>query len=187
MRSELVEPVAERAVELRVVRRAELLRLAVDRVRGGDVQRVEVLLRQVVTRALELCPQRMVLGIRDRRAEHPVGDLLAADVRLDRRFHLGELLRLDPRQLAEVSLAREPPQLAHARAAVDSHPDPVRLLELGQVGVALVDRLQVVRVLVPGEVEVRLLVELGDEPVGLRPVGVELAVTGRGARHGRVG
>ena len=48
--------------------------------------------------------------------------------------------------------------------------------DLGEVPVTLVDRLEVEGVLVAGVVEVELLVELGDEAVGLLAVGVELAV-----------
>ena len=48
------------------------------------------------------------------------------------------------------------------------------LLEGRKLGVAVVDRLQVERVLVAGVVEVVLLVELGDEPVDAVAVGVEL-------------
>ena len=46
---------------------------------------------------------------------------------------------------------------------------------------ALVDLLELERLLVPGEVEVVLLVELGDEAVGVVAEGVELTA-GRGLR-----
>ena len=73
------------------------------------------------------------------------------------------------RQVAEVALAREAPQLG--RRALE----PPRGLELRQLLVALVDRLDVERLLVAGVVEVVLLVELGDEAVGVVAEGIELA------------
>ncbi len=90
-------------------------------------------------------------------------------------------------QVSEVALAGEPPQLADARAAVDGEADRLHLVELGQVGVALVDRRQVEGVLQACVMEVELLVELGDEPVRLLSVGVELPVRGRDWRHRFVG
>ena len=51
-----------------------------------------------------------------------------------------------------------------------------RRVELRQLRVALVDRDEVVRLLLPGEVEVRLLVELRDEPVGVLAERVELTL-----------
>ena len=51
-----------------------------------------------------------------------------------------------------------------------------RRLELRQLGVALVDRHEVVGLLEAREVEVGLLVELGDEAVGVLAEGVELSL-----------
>src|SRR5207249_2685216 len=85
---------------------------------------------------------------------------------------------------SEVALAREPPQLADARAAVHGHADRTGLGELGQVRVPLVDRRQVERLLQPGVVEVEFLVQLRDEPVRLRALRVQLPVGGRGRWRG---
>ena len=70
------------------------------------------------------------------------------------------------RQVADVPLAAEVPELADAAVAVHRRADRLDALELGQLGVALVDLLELELVLQPGVVEVVLLVELGDEAVG---------------------
>ena len=130
---------------------------------------------------VELAPLVAVGLVRDRRAEHPERNLLAVDLDLELGLELGELLGVLARQVAEVPLAGETPELAHSCAAVDRDADRLRLLELGQVRVALVDRRRGRSVSFrPGEVEVVLLVELGDEAVRLLAVGVELPVGGRG-------
>ena len=73
------------------------------------------------------------------------------------------------RQVAEEALAREAPELGRRALQL------LRRLEPRQLLVALVDLLDVERVLQPGEVEVVLLVEVGDEAVG----------AGRGTRRAR--
>src|SRR5439155_23388406 len=97
------------------------------------------------------------------------------------RRPLGELAR----DAGEVSLAREAPQLPGASVPVDGGAYPLGLLDPREVGVALVDRLELERVLQPGEVEVVLLHLLGDESVGALAVDVELPFGRRGVRHGR--
>ena len=85
------------------------------------------------------------------------------------------------RQLAEVALAAEAEELQVLPAA-DRLAEPLDRLEVGQVGVALVDRAQLELGLQAGVVEVVLLVELGDEAVGAGAVAVELAVAERRPR-----
>ena len=80
-------------------------------------------------------------------------------------------------------LAGETPELADPAVAVDRLPERLRPLERRQVLVALVDRLELELVLQAGEVEVVLLVELGDEAVGVLAITVEILGSGRGARH----
>ena len=71
-----------------------------------------------------------------------------------------------------------------AADARDGRSKSQRCVELGQTGVALVDRRDVVRVLLPREVEVLLLVELGDKPLGLGGEPVEFPFLKR-FRHRR--
>ena len=114
--------------------------------------------------------------VRHRRPEHPVGDLVAVHGRsqlgLEPRGALGVLAG----QVAEVALAGEAPELADPPVAVDGGADPVRLLEAGQLGEALVDRREVERGLVAGVVEVVLLVDRRDETVRLLAVVVQLSL-----------
>jgi hypothetical protein len=171
------------AVQLEVVGETEVARALLDHLGRVEVQRVHVLVEHVVRKGVELAPLVAVRLVRERGTHHPEGDLLAVDRDGQLRLELGELLRMFARQIAEVALAREAPQLPHARAAVDGEADRLHLLELGEVLVPLVDRRQVERVLQTRVVEVELLVQLRDEAVGLFAVGVELAVRGRGRRH----
>jgi ABC-type amino acid transport substrate-binding protein len=78
------------------------------------------------------------------------------------------------RQPAQVALAGKAPELAEAPVAVDSGPQPLRALQLGQVRVTRVDRFELEPVFEAREVEVVLLVELGDEAVSALAVRVEL-------------
>jgi hypothetical protein len=83
------------------------------------------------------------------------------------------------RQLGEVVLGSEAPELGDAAVAVRRGSERLRLLERGELGITVVDRFQVERVLVARVVQVVLLVQLRDEPVDAVAVGVEL-VGGRG-------
>ena len=76
------------------------------------------------------------------------------------------------RQAAEVALAGEAPELG--RRAFE----PLRGVEPCQLLVPLVDLLELERLLVAREVEVVLLVELGDEAVGVVAEGVQLTAGG---------
>ena len=111
--------------------------------------------------------------MRGRRSRY--GIVLVAD--LDGlRLGLGDLLLFLADEVPEVALAGESPELADVAAAVHRRADVERRLELRQLDVPLVDRDEVVGLLVSGEMEVRLLVELGDEAVGLLAEGVQLVV-----------
>jgi len=107
---------------------------------------------------------------------------LAVVLDLEAGLELGDLLGVVARQLAEIGLAAEAEELevlapAHRRA------DPLDRLEVGEIGMPLVDRAEVVVGLEPGEVAVVLLVELGDEAVRARAVPVELALAGNVVAH----
>jgi secondary thiamine-phosphate synthase enzyme len=69
-------------------------------------------------------------------------------------------------------------------ATGDGVADPPDGLEVGERRVALVDGGEVERLLVPGEVEVVLLLPLGDETLELVAVGVELEIRCGLGRHG---
>jgi hypothetical protein len=152
----------------------------VDRV---EVERVQVLLGEVVPDRLEPRARVAVGRVRDRRREHPVPDRLALVLGLERRLELRDLLRVLARELAEIALAAEAEEL-EVLAAAHRPADPLDGLDVGQPGVALVDRTQLELLLQAGVVEVVLLVELRDEAVGLGPVAVELAVAGGRLGHG---
>ena len=168
------------AVQLEVVGEAEVARTLLHDARRVEMQGVHVLVEQVVRARVQLAAFVAVRLVRKRGADHAVRDLLALDGDGKLGFQLGELLCVVARQVAEVALAGETPELADARAAVDGEPDRLHLFELGQVRVALVDRRQVEGVLQAGVMEIELLVELGDKPVRLLAIRVELPVRGRG-------
>ena len=81
-------------------------------------------------------------------------------------------------QVAEEALARETPELGRCPG------ETLRGVETRELLVPLVDRLDVERCLQSCVVEVELLVQLGDEPVGVIAQGVELtdgrAIDGHG-------
>ena len=89
-------------------------------------------------------------------------------------------------QLAEVALAAEAEEL-QVLSALHRLAEALDRLEVGQVGVALVDRAQLELGLQARVVEVVLLVELGDEAVRAGAVAVELAVTERALVPRRLG
>ena len=170
-----LEVEAEPLVELEVVRCAELAHRVPH---GGvclEVDRVQMLLDELVARALEPFALRPLGCVRDRRPDHPKADLLAVDRRLQLGFEPRDLLLVLLRQLPEIALAGEAPELADAVAAVDGLADRAGLLERRQVGVPVVDRHEVECLLQAGEVEVVLLVELGDEAIDALAVLVELS------------
>src|SRR5439155_20389038 len=148
-----------------------------------EMDGIEVLLGQLRTGLVEPLALAAIFGVRDRRAEHPEADLLAVAVRLELGLEGRELLAVLFCQVAEVPIAGEAPELADAAVPVDSLLESLCPLQLRQVLVALVDRLELELVLQAGEVEVVLLVELGDEMIGVFAVAVEILRSGRGARH----
>ncbi len=119
----------------------------------------------------------------DRGAQHPERDFLAVDGDLQLGLEGRQLLGVLARQPAEVALAGEAPELADAPVAVDRAPERLRPLELGEVRVPLVDRLELEPLLQPGEMEVMLLVQFGDETVGLLAVCIEFLRGRRIWRH----
>ena len=130
--------------------------------------------------ALALVP---VLRVGDRRPQHPEADLLAVHLRLELGLESGDLLAVLLRQVAEMALAGEAPQLPDSPVSVDRLAECLRPFELGQILVAFVDRLEFELVLEAGEMEVVLLVEFGDEAIGVLAVGVEVLRRGRRVRH----
>ena len=92
---------------------------------------------------------------------------------VDRRHQLGLDLRharlMVAGQVAEEALAREPPQLDRGTFHL------LRRVQPGQLVVALVDLLDVERVLQTCEMQVVLLVDVGDESVGPVPECFDLA------------
>ena len=162
---EVVEPEPEAAVEVGVVRRLELLHALADEVDALDVERVEVLLGQLDSDAVDLLPLVAVRLVRHRRPQHAERNRLAVHVGLEARLELGGLLCLLAGQLAQIPLGGEAPELADPAVSVRRPAEGLRLLQLGQLGVALVDRRQLELVLEPRVVEIELLVEVGDEAV----------------------
>ncbi len=96
---QLVELEAEAAVQLDGVGRAEILHRLQRDCRRLAVDRVHVLLGQLVPRLLERSPLVAVGLVRRRRTQHAEADLLAVHVRLDRRLERGDLLRVLLRQV----------------------------------------------------------------------------------------
>jgi hypothetical protein len=178
----VVERKAEAPVELGLVRGAESLRLALDDLRRLQLERVQMLLRQLVPRRLDPRPCVAVLLVHQPRLEHPVRDLLPVDGCGQRRFELGDPLCLFADEVAEVALAGELPQLAAAGDAFDRDAERERGVELGQALVALVDRRELVRLLLAGEMQVRLLVHLREEAVGVCAERIDLSLLER-LRH----
>ena len=123
---ELVELEAEAAVELDRVRRAEIAnRGQRDRSRLA-VDRVHVLLGQLVPRLFERLALQPVGLVRHRRPEHPEADRLAVDRRLERRLEPRDLLGVRLREVREVLVAARS-ATARARSASPSTlaPSPV--------------------------------------------------------------
>src|SRR5207253_6083837 len=114
----------------------------------------------------------------DRRAQHPERNLVAVDGRRELRLARRGVLLEAAREVAEVALTREPPQLARAKRAVDRGADRLCALERRHVLVIAVDGLEVEVHLQAREVLVVLLVERGDEAVDALAVAVELGWRG---------
>src|SRR5215210_512330 len=149
------------------------------------MDRIDVLLREAVASLLQALPSRAVLLVRDGRSNHPVADRFAVDGLLELSLEGCALLSVLARQLGEIILGREAPELRDAAVAVRRRAERLCLLKRRELRVALVQGLEVERVLVTGVVEVVLLVQLRDEAVDPVAVGVELLARRRGGRHGR--
>ncbi len=184
---QLVEAEPEAAIEVGVVRRLELLDALADDVHALDVERVEVLLGQLDADPVDLLALVAVRLVGHRRPQHPERDRLSVDLGLQGRLELGRLLGLLARQLAQISLGGEAPELADPTVSVRRPAESLRLLELRQLGVALVDRSELQLLLEPRVVEVELLVQLGDEAVGPVAEAVQVGLRERGgcARQSR--
>ena len=171
------------AVELEVRACAELDRSGVRGEPALVQDRVQVLVAELGPRRLEPAPPLAVRLVRHGWAEHAERDRLAVHGRLELGLQRCLLLGVLARQLAEVPLAREPPQLEEAPVAVHRFSHGARGLEARQVRIALVDRGELERFLQASEVEVVLLVERGDEAVGLLAQPLELVLGRRRASH----
>ena len=158
-----------------------------DDLRSLELERDQVLLGELGPRRVDPLPDGAALLVHQPRPEHPERDLLAVDRRGQSRLELGDALLLLAHEVAEVARARELPQLAPAAVAVDRGPERERRVELRQALVALVDRRDVVRLLVAGEVEVGLLVDLGEEALGVSAERVDLPLLERLRPCGFVG
>jgi hypothetical protein len=171
---EVVEGQAEAPVEVGVAVGAQPAGLALDDLRRLQLERDQVFLGERESRRVDPLAYGAALLVHQPRPEHPERDLLAVDRCGQSRLELCDALLLLADEVAEVAGARELPQLAPAAVAVDRRPERECRVESRQALVALVDRRDVVGLLVAGEVEVRLFVDLGEEALGLRAQGVDL-------------
>ena len=183
------EPVdrhAEAPVQVEVAGGAERLdpraRLLLRAERDGD----HVLLGQRHPGRVEPPPTFVVRLVGDHGPEHPEGDALVVHLGLEAGLEVRELLLLGPRQLAQVALTGELPELRDAGGAtVGLRPQRLARLERREARVTRVDLLELERLLEAREVAVVLLVELGEEAVG--PVAVAVKVDRVRSCHGGVG
>ena len=173
---QVVEGQAETPVEVGVAVGAEPSCLALDDLRSLELERDQVLLGELDSRRVDPLPDGAALLVHQPGPEHPERDLLAVDRGGQGRLELCDALLLFFHEVAEVARARELPQLAPAAVAVDRRSERECRVESRQVLVALVDRRDVVGLLVAGEVEVRLFVDLGEEAFGLRAERVDLTL-----------
>jgi hypothetical protein len=180
---EIVEAEGELPVQLDVVRRPELVDGPLADLDRVEVDRVQVLVRELRAGIVESAPHVAVVGVRDRGPEHAVPDAVAVYLGLELRLETRDPLGVAARQAAEVPLARETPQLPDPPVAVDGGAERLCAVEARQVGVPLVDRVELERLLQAREMDVVLLVELRDEAVCLRAVGLELRGAGRLGLH----
>ena len=141
-----------------------------------------MLLRELVSGCLDPRPDVAVLFVSEPRFEHPERDLVSVDARRESRLQLGDALLLLAHEVAEISLARELPELSSAVVAVDRGAEGKGCVELRQALVPLVDRREIVRLLEAREVEVCLLAELRVEAVAVRAERVDLTLFER-LRH----
>ena len=149
MRRELVERRGgqDLSIELEVVVEPELVDAALDDLGGVEVDRIHPFVEKLVRSLVKLLPFVAVGFVRQRRADHPIGDVLAVDGELQLSFELGELLGVRARQFSEIALASEAPQLANSRAAVHRQADRLHDLRLREVAVPLVDGSEIEAVL----------------------------------------
>src|SRR6266545_4126963 len=137
---ELFEAKAEAAIELGVVRRLELLDALGDDSHAVRVERVQVLLGQLDPDLVEELAPVAVGLVRDRGPQHAERNGVAVDRRLEARLEGRDPLGVLSRQLAEVALHREAPELADSAVAVDRAADCLCLLEVGEETVGSVSK-----------------------------------------------
>ena len=174
----------EALVQLAVARGAERGDALADRVERPAVDRVQPLLDHLGARGLEPQPPLAVGLVRDLGAQQAVADRLAVDLDVERGLELGERLGVLARQVPEVALAREAPQLRRARRRIRSSPRARgrRRASSGRRSARRAPRAPSV-VLQPGEVEVVLLVDAREEPIGLVAVPIDGAAFPGGRAH----
>ena len=182
---EVVEPEPEPTVELRVVRGFEPLHAVADDLDAFGVQWVQMLFGQLDANPVETLALVAVGLVRHLRPEHPERDRLALDHRFERGLLFGDFLGGLARELPEVALDGEAPELGDVPVSFRRPAERERLVELGQVGIALVDRAELELLLVARVVEVELLVEVGDEAVCALAEAVEVGGAERGSCAGQ--
>ena len=184
---QLGQPEAEAQVQVVVVVRTQLRHSGSGDLGRFEVNGIEVLVRDLGASELELASFLPVRLVGDGRPQHAEADLLAADFDLEGGLELSGALLLLRGQLAHEAVAREAPELAQTPVAVHCGTHRPGCLERGQIGMALVDRLDLECLLVAGEMEVVLLHQLCQEAVGLLPEAGQLARGRRPLWHGSVG
>ena len=184
LRGEVVERAVELAVEIGVARRAESCRLVVDDIGFMEVKAVEVLFGEVRAELRQLLALAAVLLVHQARPQHSERDLVAVERCAQRRLEFCDSLLLGRDETGEVALARELPELAAPADSGDRSAERESGVELRQAGMALVDRRDVVGVLLSGEMEVLLFVELPDELLGVGGEAVDFPFLKR-LRHRR--
>ena len=116
LRGELLQREAEALVQLAVGRRAERARALAPLPVVRDPARHEALLGELDPGRLEPLPPAAVGLVGDRRPQHPVRDLLAVHGGGEGGLEPGDRFGLLAREVAEVALAGEVPELDLARA-----------------------------------------------------------------------
>src|SRR5207244_10080140 len=116
-------------IELEVVVEAEIAGCALRRLRSLEVKRIHPLLEHLVRLRVEALALAAIGLVREDRADHSIGDLLAVDRDLGLRLERCESFGLVACQLSEVALTRETPQLADTGAPIHRPPDRLARVE----------------------------------------------------------
>ncbi len=102
------------SVELEIRRKAEVASTLLHDLGRFEMQRIHPLVEDLVGAGVELTALVAVGLVRNRRPHHPEGNPLSVQLDLQLGLELGEALCVFARQIAEVPLAREAPELARA-------------------------------------------------------------------------